>query len=384
MTVKTRIFIEAHMFDHGFEGSATFVAGLYRALLAAHPDRYELIIGGQFPENAIKAFGSPPQAVAAMYRSKNRFARLACDVPRILRQEKPDFAHFQYFTPITKSCDWIVTIHDVLFNDFPEYFPPNYRRMRNILFPISARRADILTTVSQYSSDRISHWYRINPDRIHVTPNGVEVAGVGNAERAEARAEGQPGGPYLICVSRFEPRKNQVAVLRAFLAMELWRRGLSLVFVGSRTLESPAFDAALAQAPDAARRAVHLLSGVSSEALTGLVAGAKAAIYPSLAEGFGLPPLEALTLGVPSICAKVTAMADFDVLDAFFFDPKVAGSLEEKIESVLSDPLNASLAASEGARRVVEEYTWQVSAEILHRAIEARLESRARARRVCP
>lgn len=384
MTAKTRIFIEAHMFDHGFEGSATFVAGLYRALLADHPDRYELIIGGQFSEKAIKALGSPRQAIPAIYRSRNRFARLAWDVPRVLRQENPDFAHFQYFTPITKSCDWIVTIHDVLFNDFPEYFPPNYRRMRNMLFPISARRADILTTVSQYSSDRISHWYRINPGRIHVTPNGVEVARVGDAERARARTEGQPMGPYLICVSRFEPRKNQVAVLRAFLAMELWRRGLSLVFVGSRTLESRAFDVALAQAPDAARRAVHMLSGVSSEALNGLVAGAKAAIYPSLAEGFGLPPLEALALGVPSICAKVTAMADFDVLNAFFFDPNVAGSLEEKVESVLSDPVKTSRAASEGARRVVEEYNWQVSAEVLHRAIEDRIASKERARRICP
>lgn len=379
MKDRVKIFIEAHMFDHGFEGSATFVAGLYRALLAAYPDRYVLIIGGQFPERAINALGSPPQAMPAIYSSKNRFARLASDVPHILRDKKPDFAHFQYFTPIAKSCDWIVTIHDVLFNDFPEYFPPNYRRMRNMLFPISACRADILTTVSQYSRDRISHWYGINPGRILVTPNGVEVAGVGDVERARDRTEGQPEGQYLICVSRFEPRKNQVAVLRAFLVMELWRRGLSLVFVGSRTLESPAFDALLDQAPDAARRAVHLLCGVSSEALTGLVVRAKAAIYPSLAEGFGLPPLEALALGVPSICARVTAMADFDVLDAFFFDPNVVGSLEEKVESVLSDPVKASLAASEGARRVVEEYNWKVSAGVLHRAIEARLASRARA-----
>lgn len=375
---KIRIFIEAHMFDHGFEGSATFVAGLYRALLAAHPDCYELIIGGLFPEKAIKALGTPPQAVAARYRSKNRFARLAFDVPRILRKTKPDFAHFQYFTPIAKSCDWIVTIHDVLFNDFPEYFPPNYRRMRNVLFPISARRANILTTVSQYSRNRISHWYRIIPGRIHVTPNGVELAEVGDVERAQARTEGQPKGPYLICVSRFEPRKNQVAVLRAFLALELWRRGLSLVFVGSRTLESPTFDTELARAPDAARSAVHLLSGVSAEALTGLIAGAQVAIYPSLAEGFGLPPLEALALGVPSICAKVTAMAEFDVLDDFFFDPAVAGSLEATIGSVLSDPARARRAAYEGARRVVKEYSWQVSAEVLHRAIETQLASRAR------
>ena len=336
MTSKTRVFVEAHMFDHGFEGSATFVAGLYRALLAI-------------------------------------------EVPRVLRAARPDFAHFQYFTPIVKSCDWIVTIHDVLFNDFPEYFPPNYRRLRNVLFPISARRANILTTVSPYSSGRISRWYRIGPDRIEITPNGVEPPVVDEHKRAQARAEGQPNGRYLVCVSRFEPRKNQVAVLNAFLAMELWRRGLSLVFVGTRTLTSSAFDNALANAPDAARRTIHVLSGISSEALSGLVAGAEVAIYPSLAEGFGLPPLEALALGVPSICAKVTAMADFDVLEDFFFDPSRAGSLERKLDSVLANPEKARAVAVEGALRVQEQFTWDASAEVLHQAISARLSERTRA-----
>ena len=214
--------------------------------------------------------------------------------------------------------------------------------------------------------------------RVSIFINGVEVNRVGDAQHASARAEGQPDGRYLICVSRFEPRKNHVSLLRAFLAMAMWRRGLLLVFVGSRTLESSAFDVALAQAPDAARRAVHLLTGVSIEALTGLVAAAQATIYPSQAEGFGLPPLEALALGVPSICANVTAMAEFEVLEDFFFDPAVLGSLEEKIRSVLSDHAKAKRAAFEGARRVAEEYSWESSAEVLHRAIQARLAARVR------
>jgi glycosyltransferase involved in cell wall biosynthesis len=369
--MTTKIFIEAHAFDHGFEGSATYLAGLYRSLLKCYPDQYSLVVGGQHPEKAIAALGSPPQAIPAKYRSRNRITRLSIEVPRILRETKPDFAHFQYFTPIVKSCRWIVTIHDVLFNDFPQYFPLPYRGVRNLLFPLSASRADILATVSPYSRDRISHWYGIPSERILVTPNGVELSKVDNRARTSARAEGQPNGRYLICVSRFEPRKNQIAVLNAFLAMELWRRDLSLVFVGARTLKSPEFDKALANAPDGARRKVHILPSVSAEALVGLFAGAEAAVYPSLAEGFGLPPLEALGMGIPSICANVTAMADFDVLQNFFFDPACTGSLEKKLADILANPKKAQADAVDGAWRLGQQYSWSASAEILHRAISA-------------
>ncbi|MAX00349.1 MAG: hypothetical protein CMN72_12060 [Sphingomonas sp.] len=373
MTAPTNIFIEAHMFDHGFEGSGSFIAGLYRALLAAHPDRYALVVGGLHPERALAALGNPAQARAAPYRTDNRIARLAVDIPRIMREERVDFAHFQYFTPIVKQCAWIVTIHDVLFNDFPEFFPKNYRRMRNILFPLSARRADILTTVSRYSRDRIAHWYGIDPSRIAITPNGVEPA---DTPAGQAVAAGRPDGRYLICVSRFEPRKNQAAVLEAFVAQQLWERGISLVFVGARTLQSPAFDAVWAQAPEAARAAVRFLSGLSSQDLAALIAGAEVAVYPSLAEGFGLPPLEAIAHGVPCACARVTAMADFDFLEPFFFDPAQPDALGQVIARMLDAPQQARAQAAAARTRMLEEYAWARAAETLHREIDAHLRSR--------
>lgn len=378
MTDRTRVFVEAHMFDHGYEGSATFVAGLYRALLAAYPDRYELVLGGRNPQNAMTALGSPPQAVPAPYRSAGRFGRLAFDVPRIVRQTGADYAHFQYFTPPTKQCGWIVTIHDVLFNDFRRYFPKSYRRLRNVLFPLSARRADILTTVSDYSRERIAYWYGLDPDRIVVTPNGVESAAVSAQHRAMARAAGQPNGRYLICVSRFEPRKNQAAVLAAFVEAALWRRGVSLVFVGARTLNSPAFDAAWAAAPDEARAAVHFLSDLPPEALTAMIAGAEAAVYPSLAEGFGLPPLEALAQDVPSICARVTAMADFRFLEPFFFDPALPGDLTRRLAGVLDAPDKARAAAATARAAMLDHYSWARAAEALHGQIAARAKERPR------
>ena len=371
--MRTSIFIEAHMLDHGFEGSGSYIAGLYRALLTAHPDRYRLVVGGRNPERALKALGNPAQAVAAHYRNDNRFARLALDVPRIIHKERVDFAHFQYFTPIIKQCPWIVTIHDVLFNDFPEYFPKNYRRMRNILYPLSARRADILTSVSNYSRDRISHWYGIDSRKIIVTPNGVDpIEGGKMAHRPADR----PDSRYLICVSRFEPRKNQAAVLDTFVAQKLWKRGFTLVFVGVRTLASPAFDAAWSRTPAAARDAVRFLSGLAQDDLSALTAGADVAIYPSLAEGFGIPPLEALAHGVPCVCAKVTAMADFDFLEPFFFNPADPKALGRILSQMIEAPEKARAQAVAARAQMHDQYSWARAADTLHRQIEAHLPSK--------
>lgn len=168
-----RLFVDAHLFDHGFEGAASFIHGLYMALVRQHPGFFEVHLGCANPEKVLANFEGDRHFKAVRYHSANKFVRLAYDIPRAIAQVKPQLAHFQYFTPLIKTCPWIVTIHDVLFNDFPQYFPPGYARLRNVLFPLSARRADILTTVSPYSQERIAAWYQIALARIHVVPNGV-------------------------------------------------------------------------------------------------------------------------------------------------------------------------------------------------------------------
>ena len=375
---RVRLFVEAHAFDHGFEGSATFIAGLYRALLGIYPDKYELFVGGYHPEKAIEALGNPKHAHPIAYRHKNRFLRLTFDVPRAIRLSQADLAHFQCFTPITKSCDWIVTIHDLLFNDFPQYFPPNYRLMRNILFPLSARRADILTTVSNYSKDRISHWYGLDPNRIHIVPNGIEAVETGAFENAAAPTVGPPEGKYLLCVSRFEPRKNQLVVLEAFIRGCLWERGISLVFVGARTLPSPGLDRAISSLPSEARTKVYFLENVPASGIHALFANAEAAIYPSLAEGFGIPPLEALSFQTPSLCGNITAMSEFKFLAPFFFDPTSSTQLLDLIIPILENPERFKRIAAKASTEMMEQYSWERAAVALHQQISRRSYSRDR------
>lgn len=369
-----RLFVDAHQFDHGFEGAASFIQGLYLALVRQRPGEFKIHLGCAHPERVLRSFEGDPHFEAAPYGSTNRVRRLAYDIPKAVAGLRPDFAHFQYFTPIIKTCPWIVTIHDVLFNDFPSYFPPGYARLRNILFPLSARRADLLTTVSPYSQERISAWYGIDPKRIHVIPNGV------NPNRSDAKdlpppdprvstLMGLPSG-YVLCVSRFEPRKNQAAVLQAFVDGGFWQQGMSLVFVGNRTLDGGDFDAAFATAPAAAKDRVVFLEGLSFADIQRLYARAVAAVYPSFAEGFGMPPLEAAVAGTPSLCARNTAMSDFTPLAPYFFDASDRAELTHKLRDVIEHRDFHRQQALRIAAEVLERFAWDAAARDFGRLID--------------
>jgi glycosyltransferase involved in cell wall biosynthesis len=368
---KKRIFVDAHMFDHGFEGTASFIHGLYLELLKEYPEQYKIYLGCLCPERVLKSFGHHPAFEAVPYGTANRYRRLLFDIPRITRKLRPDLAHFQYFTPLEKNCPWHVTLHDVLFNDFPALFPRGYARIRNILFPLSARRADLLSTVSQYSRERLVHWYGCRGEDITIIPNGtarLEVEGLVPTSEAVAQVLANPAG-YLLCVSRFEPRKNQSMLLQAYIGGRYWARGIQLVFVGSRTLPVLEFEQLWREAPEGAKAQVKFLSGLPYADIQLLNAKAKVSVYPSYAEGFGMPPLESAIHGTPSLCAGVTGMAEFEFLKPFFFNPADFHAIQHGIDRVLEQPETVALQMRVAMDAVRARYNWCGAANILHQAM---------------
>lgn len=370
-----KIFVDAHQFDHGFEGSASFIQGLYLALLRRRPGAYRIFLGCAHPDRVMANFEGNPDFEPVRYGTDNRYRRLAWDIPRAVSACGADWAHFQYFTPLIKTCPWVVTLHDVLFNDFPQYFPPGYAKIRNVLFPLSARRADILTTVSPYSRERIAHWYRIDPARITVVPNGVNAPDTRGRQAVSPTVADLIATPrrYILCVSRFEPRKNQVAVLEAFRRGEFWREGIRLVFVGNRTLAGGDFDRVFEALPAEVKGSVGFLEGLSFPDIQLLYANAAVAVYPSFAEGFGMPPLEAAAAATPSLCARTTAMRDFTFLETSFFEPSDVQALATLMRESLVRSVQAQAAVKSIQAEVLAQYSWDRAAELFEHELDLHL-----------
>ncbi|MDE5645504.1 MAG: glycosyltransferase family 4 protein [Muribaculaceae bacterium] len=360
-----RILIDAHCFDHqGTEGIDTYIKGIYTRLPALAPEA-EFFFAARDTARLRSIFGDAPNTGFISLKATTRPRRILSEFPRIIRHIGADAAHFQYFAPPVLKCRTIVTLHDILFKDFPQFFPTSYRLSRDPAFRHSSRRADILTTVSSYSRDRISSHYGISPDSIEVIPNAVadDFFDI-DVDAARSFAGSRGVRPYILNVSRIEPRKNQLALLQAYTGLNLAQRGYDLVLINQPALPVAEFDRYLASIPGETRRHIHTPVAVSHDELRMWYAAASLFVYPSMAEGFGIPPIEAGAARIPVICNDSTAMSDFA-----FFGPNLAdlsrpGILERLMERNLAAPPSAD-ELKNISDTIRTRYSWQESAERL-------------------
>lgn len=360
------LLIDAHCFDHpSTEGINTYIKGIYTLLPNLAPD-----ISFYFAANDIdkisSIFGCAHNINYIPLKSDNRVSRVLSEFPSIINKYNIDIAHFQYFTPPTiHNCRTVVTLHDILFRDFPSYFPLGYRLSRDIIFRYSAHHADILVTVSEYSRERIALHYNISPADITVTPNAVS-SDFFDIDREKALSFVRSRGirPYILNVSRIEPRKNQLSLLRAYVGLGLAARGYDLVLINQPTLPVAEFNRYLISLPDDTRRHIHQLGTVEHEELKMWYAAAELFVYPSLAEGFGIPPIEAGAAGVPVICHDSTAMTDFSFFGDNLADISDSAALGRLIERNLSAPPSGS-ELKKISDSIRQSYNWRHSADTL-------------------
>ena len=250
----------------------------------------------------------------------------------------------------------MLTVHDAASLDHPEWFERKFALWYAAMLPRLIRKVRAIITVSHFSKERIVSLTGVESERVNVIHNGVDqrfqVAEPDTVKRV--KTDFGLTSPYILFVGSIEPRKNLKMLLEA------WRLGgfagatLAVVGAGGHLFPKLQFDSI----PDG----VRLLGPVGDDMLPALYSGAAGFVYPSVYEGFGLPPLEAMASGCPVAVSDIPAHREICGKTAMYFDPFIPEDISTKLEWLLTldDASRASLV-KQGLQRAAL-YNWESAA----------------------
>jgi glycosyltransferase involved in cell wall biosynthesis len=319
------ILIDADVLGRNRTGEETYVLNLLRALPPVAPD-LQFAAVTRHPEHV------PDGVEAIALPARFQETRMAWSLPRLLRRLRPELAHFQHALPLGYRGRSVVTLHDLHFERDPSAMGLADRLTFKAVVPRAARRAVHVLAVSERTKRDAIDLYGLAPDKVTVTPLGVDPA--------FTPGDGTHDG-YLLFVGAIQERKNPLAALQTAAAA-----GLPLVVAG------PEKDAALAR--ELREGGADVRGFVDTATLAGLYRRATALVLPSRFEGFGVPVIEAMASGTPVV------LSDDPALREVAGDAGLYGDPAEAVRRALADRDRYRRAGLER----VKLFTWERSAEL--------------------
>ncbi len=296
-----------------------------------------------------------PQAVHARFRS----ARILWEqivLPIEAARYRLDVLFNPGFTaPLFAPCRQVTVFHDLQHKRHPEYFRWFDLPFWRFLLWAAAHRSHRLIAVSEATRSDLLRYYHVPQERAAVVPHGVEPA-FSHLDRSHIE-------PCLLCVSTLHPHKNLTRLIRAYGRKP---REFRLVLAGLRGFHSESVEKRIEET--GLQDSVQITGWLPREKLYGLYAHARAFIYPSTFEGFGMPVLEALAAGIPTACADIPPLREVAGDAAVFFDPLDEDAISAAIERIMEDAPLRDRLSNAGPERA-RPFTWARSAELTLRIL---------------
>lgn len=342
---RLRIGIDAHAIGERRTGNERFIANVLRELRDLCDHEFVLFFTSTRAAHEWAGWHS------RVIRPRSPWLRIPFSLPMAARRERLDVLLTQYTAPRWPGCPVVTVVHDVSFAEHPEFFTGVERLWMPRTIPATMRRAERVVTVSEFSKGEIQRIYGVPEAKIVVAPDGVDPVLV---------IESAPNGsePYFLFVGTTSPRKNLQTLLSAFASMRRRnpevRERLKVVGPGE---------------PGQPQDGVEYLGYVDDPQLAGLLQHATALCFPSIYEGFGLPPLEAMAVGTRVLVSDIPAMREVCGEAASYLTPNDAEAWTGEMLRSATD-LTLRTSSAEIGRKRASEFTWTRTARAVLSALE--------------
>ena len=343
-----RVLVDATALGSGLGGDETMLRGLLRGLARTVPSPDDEVEVLATPSACVPPeVGGHPQFTVTRVRPLPGPAHFGARLPLALRRRGPgpDLVFTVTHGPLATAVPGALMVQDLSFHHHPEFYPRASRLRLNALVGHQVRRSAVVLTVSDFCRHDLIDTYGLAPERVHTVPNTIDVTEVapGRLEAAQGRLAARGvDGPYLLYLGNLHPRKNVARTIDGFARARRAGHldGTRLVVAGARWW-GEGEEAAAARAPGGS---VTFLGRVDDDERAQLLKGARALVYVSRFEGFGLPPLEAMAMGTPVLASSVTAMPEVCGDAAVLVDPLDVEAIAEGMATVVNDEARRAAA----------------------------------------
>lgn len=356
-----RIVLDGRTIADHFPGIGRYTFNLAQALAKVLPagDELTLLHDPRQPNTRydLAALAAQPGLRLVEVRARNFSLVEQWRVPVALRRLKSSVYHSPYYVmPYWPGVPSVLTLFDLIPMLNPEDFSPMARLSFAVAVRLAARAARRVITISQASANDLRKHLGLPEAVLSAIPLAADPMFVPQPAESVARVQARYGLPadYVLYLGSNKPHKNLSGLVRAFVQLTPASvGGAELVIAGHWDERFPQARLAAQGAPDR----VRFLGPVAQADLPALYAGATLFVFPSIYEGFGLPPLEAMACGVPVACSNSSSLPEVVDDAALLFDPLDVEAISGALERACTDSaLRADLAAH-GLQRA-QQFSW--------------------------
>lgn len=355
-----RIVIDARKV--GDYGIGTYIQGLGRVMPTLAPTDEFIYLGDPDGVGGTPLVG--PNVSWARNRSRKYGMGELVSVSWQARRLGADVFHSPHYVyPVMLPCPGVVSVHDCIHLRFPRHLPNkaalHYART---MLRRAVRSSQRVLTGSESTRSDLVELVNADPAKIEVIPYGCDSYFLERAAPEEIEHVQQKHGlerPFLLFVGNAKPHKNLRRLLGAFALLAEQYDDLELVLVGG---EQAAVRALLSaqESPGLADR-VRLLGFLSKAELRAIYTLAKVFVFPSLYEGFGLPPLEAMACGTPVVAARCSSLPEVIGHAGLLVNPRKVDAIADAVRILLEED-NLRIAFGQRGREQAQEFTWEKAA----------------------